>query len=269
MEKTMWIFYLFLAIIILVIIYSLFEKIWIRIKTYYISINKPAFHGFKIVFISDLHHSEFVSKRYLQKVIKIINSLKPDIVLLGGDYISTKEKYIAKVFNLLKDLQAQFGVYGVIGNHDFEVSKEKVLEEMKKAGIISLDNESYWITYNNERIKLGGVADFMCDAPLVDKTVHDVSEDDYVILISHNPDFAEIAKEHHVDLMLSGHTHGGQITVFGLYAPLIPSLYKQKYRSGLIEHERLKVIVSHGVGVVGVPFRFCARPEITVIEFTN
>ncbi|NLG81653.1 MAG: metallophosphoesterase [Bacilli bacterium] len=269
MVEDMWIIYLLLALVIIVVVYALFEKSWMKLKTYYVKINRPNLKGLRIAFISDLHHSEYVSIRYLKKVVERVNSLKTDVIILGGDYVSSKEKYIEPVFSILKDLKAPLGVYGVIGNHDFEAAKAKVLQAMQKAGIISLDNESYWLKYNNDKFKLGGIADIMYDLPNINKTIHDVENDDYVILVSHNPDYAEVAKDYPVDLMVSGHTHGGQITLFGLYAPVIPSKYKQKYRSGLIKHGRLHTIVSHGVGVVGLPFRFFARPEITIIEFTD
>lgn len=266
-----WINISFVLIIIflLMFFYTFVERYWVQIKHYQIKMNKKSFNGFKIIFLSDFHHSSIVTKKYLNKVVNKVNELKPDLIILGGDYVSTDLKYVTPIFEVLKKLKATKGVFGVIGNHDINVSKDKVLNAMKKADIKSLDNRSYWIHHQNDRIKLGGAADFLYDKPDIVKTIDDVSPNDYVILVSHNPDYVEEIKNHHIDLMLSGHTHGGQVTIFGMYAPYIPSNYKQKYRTGLKVINQVKLIVTNGVGVVGLPIRFFARPQIVMIELVN
>src|SRR5690606_11877757 len=119
---------------------------------------------------TDFHHSELVSLRFIRKIIKQVNKLNPDIIILGGDYISNRKRYIKPIFKELKNLQAKYGVYGVLGNHDVAVDKDKVLECLKGAGINSLDNKAYWINKGNDKIKLGGVSDYLFDQPDITET---------------------------------------------------------------------------------------------------
>ncbi len=263
-----WINVLFILTILflLLFIYSFIERFWIKTTKYKVYINKKNFDQFKIIFISDFHHSSIVSKRFIKRIVRRVNDLKPDLIILGGDYISASFKYIEPLFKELNQMNAKYGIYGVIGNHDIDVSKEKILNAMKVNDIKSLDNKSYWIVKDNERIKIGGVADYLYDKPDIKNTLHDVDTDDFIILVSHNPDYVEEIKNHNINLMLSGHTHGGQVTIFGMYAPYIPSNYKQKYRKGLKQINQIKLIITNGIGVVGLPIRFFARPEIVEIS---
>jgi len=270
MEKNLInLFFVLTLLFLFMFLYSLWEKYWIQMKYYTIKVNKKSFNGFKIVFISDLHHSSIVSKKFIKNIVKKVNDMKPDLIILGGDYVSSEIKYIKPVFEILKTLSANKGIYGVLGNHDMNVSKNKILMAMEKAGIQSLDNQSYWIENGDERIKLGGVADFIYGHPKIENTIFDVLHHDYVILVSHNPDYVDEVKNLKIDLMLSGHTHGGQVTIFGMYAPYIPSTYKQRYRTGLKIVNRIQLIITNGVGVVGLPIRFFARPQIVVVKLNN
>lgn len=266
-----WIYVTFVLIVIYLVafIYSFFEKYWVEVKTYQITINKQAFHNYKIVFLTDFHHSEIVSQKFIRKVVNNVNQMHPDLIVLGGDYVSNKKIFVEPIFKELANLETQDGIYGVIGNHDIDVSKELVLECMEKANIKSLDNDAYWINKDNDRIRLGGVADYLFEKPDISKILQDVKDDDFVMVVSHNPDYIEKIKNDKIDVMLSGHTHGGQVTVFGLFAPYIPSEYHQKYRTGLKIVNKIKLIVSNGIGVVGLPIRFFARPQIVVIELIN
>ena len=99
----------------------------------------------------------------------------------------------------------------------------------------------------------------------INPTIKDTEKNDFVILLSHNPDYIEKLQSDKIDLMLSGHTHGGQITFFGLFAPLIPSAYGQKYRTGLVETVQTKLLVSNGIRKVTPPVRFFARPQINIV----
>ncbi|MEN8908026.1 MAG: metallophosphoesterase [Clostridiales bacterium] len=254
---------------ILVAIYGLLEPRLIEIKNNEIlrkDIPKK-FNNYKIAFISDIHYNNISSESHMRNVVKKVNALNPDIILLGGDYTDSDEKYIDPVFNILKGLKAKDGVYGVIGNHDFYKNcKDKTLESMEKSDIKSLDNEGVWIKKSDEKIRIGGVGDYWHDAQLPENTTEPAKKDDFILLVSHNPDYVEELKDEKVDLILSGHTHGGQITFFGLYAPKIPSYYGQKYKTGLIKTGKYDVIVSNGIGYIGLPIRFFAKPQINLIE---
>ncbi len=254
-------------ILAILLVYALLEVYLIDINKITLNNYVPdTFKGTRIVFVSDIHSNKIVSNNHIKNMVKKINELNPDIVLLGGDYIAKGKEHIETCFNELSKINAKVGKYGVLGNHDHYGYPELVRESMEKAGIKCLDNDSVWIQNGNDRIKIGGVGDLWLDKQIIENTIHDVTEEDFVMLLSHNPDYAEKLKTSKIDLMLSGHTHGGQVTLFGLYAPFLPTKYGQKYRQGLIETENTKVLVSKGIGCTGLPFRFFSRPEINVIE---
>lgn len=259
-----WILIIFIA----ALAYMFLESYMLFVKTVDLKdsdIPLP-FDGKKIVFVSDIHHGPHFSKKRIGNLVKRINGLKPDIILLGGDYVESNAQYIKPCFEELQNLNAPLGVYGVLGNHDHWEDVSMVEEEMKKAGITLLKNKAKWVTVKDGGIKIGGVDDLYFGRKDIGPTVNDVQEEDFVILLSHNPDYADKIKNNKIDLVLSGHTHGGQITLFGLWAPYIPSNFGQKYRSGMVETDYTKVYVSKGVGTNVFPLRFFAHPEITVIN---
>jgi hypothetical protein len=140
---------------------------------------------------------------------------------------------------------------------------------MENSGITSLDNQGIWIYSDGERIRLGGVADSWLGYPDPMPTINGANLSDYVILVSHNPDYAEGLETRFVDIVLSGHTHGGQVTLFGLWAPYMPSDYGQKYRGGFANTGFTPVYVTRGIGMTFLPVRFFARPEITVFTLKS
>ncbi len=250
------------------IVYGFIEPYFYYVKETTIqSTEIPAnFNGFKIIFITDIHHNWFSKINNIKHVVNKINNLQPDVILLGGDYTNGGSKYVNPLFNELKQLKAKFGVFGVLGNHDNLETPTLSKQEMKNAGIINLDNKSTFITINGEKIKIGGVVDFWSGYQNLTNTTKDINENDFVVLLSHNPDYVEEIRNKYIDLVLSGHTHGGQITFFGLFAPLIPSRYFQKYRTGLIKTEFTQVLVSNGIGEIFLPIRFFAPPQINLIH---
>lgn len=247
--------------------YSLFEPYWIeeKITTFESSEIPQNFQDFKIVFVSDIHSGPFVSQKRIANFVQKINAQNPDIIILGGDFIEDDPKYIAPCFEELKKLTAKKGIYGVIGNHDAREAYNKTYKTMQEAGITPLENDAEWIEIDGQKIKLGGVTWDGTEDPDISPTTEDTNKNDFVILASHIPDFAEELKTDKIDLMLSGHTHGGQVTLFGLYAPYIPSDYGQKYRTGIIKTDRTTVLVSNGLGTSFLPIRFFARPQINII----
>jgi predicted MPP superfamily phosphohydrolase len=250
-------------------VYALVEPFLVEVKRY--DIESPdipeSLKGMRIAFITDIHHTEIYPRDRVRDLVEKVNGLKPDIILLGGDYVNKSPKFIEPCFEELAQLEAPYGKFGVLGNHDHWESATLTKICMDKAGIKRLDNKSEWINKDGQRIKIGGVGDIWEDKQELDKTIFDVEEKDFVILLSHNPDYAERIKTTKIDLVLSGHTHGGQVTLFGLWAPFIPSGYGEKYKTGIIKTDYTEVLVSNGVGYVGyLPVRFFARPQIVVVE---
>jgi predicted MPP superfamily phosphohydrolase len=264
---------------IILLIYSSLETRWIKISN--ITIESPdvpiSFNGIKIVFVSDIHHGSALSRERVKSLVQRINNLHPDIIILGGDYISIKEKYIKPVFEELRNLKSKYGIYGVMGNHDYFVNGDLTKKMMAQNGVKMCVNKSYWLKINRDSIKIGGVDDPEGSKPEIDSTIYDVHRKDFCILISHRPDYIEKIKSNLVDLTLSGHTHGGQVTFFGLWAPILPSdngLWAslslsndtQKYRYGLIHpNPNMQSYISSGIGTRFPHFRFFCRPEIAVL----
>lgn len=257
--------------------YSYYESRHIHLRQY--TLENPQvplnFENFKIVFIADTHCNKFFSPTDFENLVNRINQLNADIVILGGDYTLIDPQYSKPFFETLKRIKAKYGIYSVFGNHDFWHDINVLRNGFEKANINICDNQSYWIKIGNDSIKIGGVGDLWEDQQIISNTIEDVKENNFCILLSHNPDYIEkmtIEEQNRINLMLSGHTHAGQVTLFGLYAPIMPStlslhpnLTGQKYRYGWKEVNQTKIYITSGIGVDKFPFRFFAAPEIVEI----
>jgi len=248
--------------------YSLIEPYLMEVKQIGVESKDipESFDGKKVVFISDIHYGPFFSKERVRDLVTEVNDLAPDLIVIGGDYVDHSSEDISSCFEELRNLKAPLGVYGVLGNHDHWGRENLTHEKMTEAGITPLDNKAVWISLVGERIKLGGVGDLWHDTQNISPTIDGVGVDDFIVLLSHNPDYAEKIKTDKVDLVLSGHTHDGQVTFFWLWAPYTNSKYGQKYRSGFVDTKYAKVYVTRGIGTTILPIRFFARPEITVLN---
>jgi len=191
------------------------------------------------------------------------------MVILGGDYASRDSPNTSVCFEELKKLQAPLGKYGVLGNHDYWAGGVEALQAMTGAGITPPDNSGLWVYSGSERIRLGGVSDLWRGKPDPIPAINTANLSDYVILVSHNPDYAEELETSRMDIALSGHTHGGQVTLFGLWVPYMPSDYGQKYKGGFARTAYTEVYVTRGKGMTFLPIRFFARPEITVLTLKS
>ncbi len=259
-----------LAIIIIMIsfmVYSLIEPYWIQTEEIKIESNQiPAqFDGKKIVFISDVHLGSwpFFDQKRTEDLVNQVNELHPDMILLGGDYVSDETPYISPCFTELSKLNAPLGVYGVLGNND---PHNQSIKAMKNAGITYIGNDGDWIENQGAKIRVGGVGDMRTDTQNQAAAIGNANKSDFLVLVSHNPDFFPQVDKSYVDVMLSGHTHGGQITFFGIWAPVVHSQYGNKYRTGIIKENNTTLIVSNGIGTIMLPMRFFARPQIIVLE---
>ena len=250
------------------LIYSFIEPYFIKVNNIEIvdSDIPESFENKKIVFVADIHHGPFFSRKRVKKLVEQVNKLNPDIIILGGDYVHGSPQYILPCFEELQKLNAKIDKFGVIGNHDNWESTRLTEKGMKIARIKILENEAYWIFLSKDKIKIGGTEDLWTGFPDAEPTIKNTKKEDFVILVTHNPDYVEEIKTPNIDLILGGHNHGGQITLFGLYAPIMFSDYGQKYKSGIVETNNTKVVVTNGIGMVNLPLRFFARPEIVVLS---
>lgn len=257
--------------------YMYAETYRIEIKHYeFASSDVPQqFDGVTIALVTDIHRGWFFSQKRVVNLVDRVNSLRPDIVALGGDYIYARREYEGSTFAALANLRAPLGRFAVLGNHDYGEHDDgtrdssAATEAIERAGIQLLDNRGVWLTLRGARIRVGGVADYKEGQPDLSPTATGTTPSDFVLLLCHNPDYAEILPAGAVDLMLSGHTHGGQVTFFGLWAPRLPSDYGQKYRTGMVRTATTTVVISNGVGTIFPPLRFFARPQIVDITLRH
>lgn len=254
----------FLVIAILGITYGMFEYHWLKItklksSDFNNAILPEDLVGKRIVFVSDFqfdHKRRWFMHRMARKVVDEINMAKPDLVLLGGDYIHQDHKGNVNIFNYLKEISAP--KIGVLGNHDYR-NIETVKVGLKTAGVHLLINE----TMDYCGLTIVGVDDYKEGAPVLPE-----SQTQPTLLLNHNPDYFETINQK-FDFALSGHLHAGQITSFGLFAPISNSENGQKLLYGLKKRPNGTLYVTSGVGgsVGPLPVRFFARPEIVIIDF--
>jgi predicted MPP superfamily phosphohydrolase len=257
-----------------VVVYPFLEAKWCRIVRQMIVLpNLPAaFRGLKVALIADVHHGPFVPLAYIRHVVSMANAQKPDLTLLAGDYVHHHHSYIAPGIEALGKLEAKLGRFAVRGNHDnhayrgsnhsYRANSSAALAD---AELPDLDNVGVWLERGRNRLRICGVGDLWTDRQDLDGALGDATEDDAVVMLSHNPDFAETLRDKRVGLILSGHTHGGQLFVPGLGAPIVPSQYGQKYLHGLVNGPSCQVFITRGVGTITPPARLFCRPEIVLI----
>ncbi len=248
-------------------VYPFLEAKWCRVSQQQIALpNLPAtFRGTTVVHISDVHHGPFVPLTYVQHIVELANSLEPDLILLTGDFVSRSDRYIEPSAKALGKLKARIGRFAVLGNHDHWQSAAESRQALDEASITQTDNTGVWLKQGQGRLRICGVGDLWTDHQDPRSALGDATEGDAVIMLSHNPDFAELIDDQRVGLMLCGHTHGGQVVIPGFGAPIVPSKYGQKYLHGLVQGPKCQVFVSRGVGTVTPPVRFLCRPEIVHI----
>ncbi len=231
-----------------------------------------AFHGFTIAQISDIHFQEYTEAFFLERVIKTANDLLPDLVALTGDYItdgpfpsSYAENRIGHCVEMLGKINAPLR-YAVLGNHDALVNPDSVTDNLQSHGIPVLANRYVAVERQQQRIWLSGIEDACIQRPDLQAAVPKptVRQNEPVILLGHEPDFGDVVAKHGVDLMLSGHTHGGQIRIPLMRPHFLPEL-GDKYVEGLFAIDQMQLYVNRGIGTVSLPFRFRCRPELTLI----
>lgn len=239
-----------------------------------------AFRGFKIAQLSDLHSSPLVDKEHLDHAVDLALAEKPDLIALTGDFIGHSlrtasnyihefdAQYLDNLVTALSRAKAPFGTFAVLGNHDFwsgpEVTKRIHHDFEHRAGIRVLRNQRVTLTKGKESIQLLGIDDYWNTWDL-SKTMRKVPRQSVKILLSHNPDINhQIRPSHKIDLILSGHTHGGQIS-FPFIGPPFRPTRDERYLRGLVRDGDRQTYITRGVGHLVVPIRFNCPPEVTLI----
>lgn len=237
------------------------------------------FDGFTIIQLSDFHFDPYFSIIPIRKSVQITNALKPDLIVLTGDFVSApaiesalRNKRAAlqadPCSEVLKDLRAPHGVWAVLGNHDAFSDPVHVTEALKAGGINVLSNSAAPIERSGRRFWLAGVADVLARHADIDLTLKGISPQERVVLLAHEPDFADHTVKYSVDLQLSGHSHGGQVRL-PLVGPVYLPRLGRKYPRGLRTIGRLSLYTNVGIGTLYVPVRWNCAPEVTLITLRS
>jgi len=270
-----------------------------RIREFTVPIKDlpPSLDGLVLSVIADLHYGPRVPASHVQSAIASAMSINADVDLFLGDYIHNGPTFMPRVLQLMQPLIARGRSIGIMGNHEsyfggFETNASLLAD----AGILMLENQAVVIrrpntgdpriapsitrldvnnaNYANGGLVIAGVADLWTQSPDVENALARVENDVPRVILSHHPDVAECAALKsgeagrppvRADLMLSGHTHGGQVTLPLIGAPIVPSNFGQRYRSGLCRGPACPVIVSNGIGVSLLPVRINVPPEVLKI----
>ena len=274
------------VIIIFALLFSLYMfKTSRALRVRYIDLEfedlPKSFDNIKVALASDIHSGLYIPTSHIQKMSDMITENKPDIILFIGDYIYSaprwfkyhNKKNIRKLNEGIKNLNAPLGKYAVMGNHDNYESKIDISNALDSNNFKMLDNNIIFITNDiGEYISIGGVGDFMTDDVKFDLATKNVKTNDFNILLSHEPaaPLAIAKKESYnelIDFFVCGHTHGMQISLIPM--PLIERLNKNRDYPlttiyGNMQSDKMKIYVSSGVGVVLLPFRLFAYPEVVI-----
>ena len=217
----------------------------------------------RAVQISDIHFSRVIDERFAERIVPMINGLKPDIVLFTGDYMDKGIADPLKIAGIMNKIEAPLGKYAISGNHEFYTGYFDCIEFIEKNGFEFMDGR---VAEAGRNIAIGGVMDRGAEEADVfyhedEKVLKQFKNENFNIYLKHRPELVE-GDAAHFDLMLSGHTHGGQIFPFSLLVKIV-----NRYIAGMYELENgAKLYVSRGTGSWGPPVRFGATPEITLIE---
>jgi predicted MPP superfamily phosphohydrolase len=238
--------------------------------TLHLSRLPDAFRGMRVVQISDIHYADFTEPFFLREVVGRINQIRPDMVLMTGDFVSFEPMPISWARRhahgcaaILSGIECPLR-YASLGNHDAIVGASYVEGPLREHGIPVLVNDSIPLERGGQRLWLAGLGSVCTGDNDLPRTLSRVAATEPVILMAHEPDILPDVAKHPVDLMLSGHTHGGQVRLPFLPLYHLPE-YGQKYVEGLFRRGSTQLYVNRGIGAVGVPFRFRCPPEITIL----
>jgi uncharacterized protein len=245
------------------------ERYVVLTNTYRLCVpNLPdAFAGFRLVQLSDLHYGSLMPLSIIESVIRRANEIDGDAILCTGDYVHERRsvRQIDAVWPILSRLTARCGIFSVLGNHDHWADTARSQYWLTETGQ-DLRHKVFPIEKGGQRIWLVGAGDLWEDHGNIDALLRQVPGPDCRIVLAHNPDTADTHFSGRVDLMISGHTHGGQICIPFLGAPILP-VRNKTYSSGLkLSPRGLRVFISKGIGWACYPVRFNCFPEIAVLE---
>jgi hypothetical protein len=225
----------------------------------------PALAGFRIVQLSDFHLYPFTQLSFLRSAVEQANALKPDLIVLTGDYVTLDAEAIDELAPLLATLDARHGVYGVLGNHDLWTNRRTIEAGFANARVPLLINQQISIAAGQGQLHLVGLDDGWSGQPDLAAALDAVPAHAPAILLLHEPDlFDEYAADPRIRVQLSGHSHGGQVRMWGNQPPILPR-YGRKYVQGLFQLQETWLYTNRGLGYTSIPIRVNCPPEITEV----
>jgi uncharacterized protein len=239
----------------------------------------PAFDGFTILQLSDFHYDPYFSAKPIGASVRMASALNPDLVVLTGDFVSspafdrstlvkTAAAYVEPCAKALSELRAPYGVWAVLGNHDLLSDPQHVQSALREVGIQVLRNAAVPVERDGQKFWLAGVGDALLGDANLDITLRGLPPADAVVLMAHEPDFADYAAHYPIDLQLSGHSHGGQIRFPFVGAIYLPEMAR-KYPQGLRQIGDLMLYTNVGLGTLLIPVRWNCPPEVTLITLRS
>ena len=251
------------------------EPHWLELNRHDVEIAglEAPFHGLRIVQLSDLHCGQHVTPAYLNEAVDLAMAQQGDVVVLTGDFIHKGFKHVEHVAKVVGRLSSPHGVFAVLGNHDYSVRNamgwrryrhlhRAVSDALVSQGIRVLHNESVALARAGAHLHLSGVADLWSRNCDIDRTFHGLCPSVPRVVLAHNPRTLEHIGAHRCDLMLSGHTHGGQVNLPGV-GRIALNAHGKRLAAGLYSFRNMLVYVNKGVGF-GLRLRYGVRPEVAV-----
>lgn len=245
------------------------EPHWIETRRVALPIRHlaPEFEGYHLVQISDLHADQFMTAAWLGHIVARVNALKPDLIVITGDYVTDSHLHALPAFlpAALKGLRAVDGVYGIVGNHDYYGDVTDSQSVMAQGNVCNLSNAVHTVRRGAGVLHIAGLDSAVYQNARLDVVLAALPDDDTpAILLAHEPDVADFsATTGRFALQVSGHTHGGQVRLPFVGMVWWP-FHGRRYEQGLYRVREMWLYVNRGLGMVDVPLRFNCRPEITV-----
>jgi uncharacterized protein len=248
------------------------EPRWLQLRKRRIHVSSlpGALEGLRIGLLTDLHAGTDADFRLVRRAVRMLMAERPDLIALTGDFAADDAKDFSAVLACLDDLRAPLGVYAVPGNHDYIVGIDRWRRDIARhPTIVDLTNGFRNLDARGARLCVAGVDDFYEGNPRLRLPARE--ERDFTLLLAHSPDEAERCRRDHdsVGLIVSGHTHGGQVRLPFVGPPVTSAEHDDLYDEGLRRRPWTQVYTSRGIGTVHLPVRLLARPEVALLELTR
>jgi uncharacterized protein len=242
---------------------------WISETDVFIRDLPERFENFRITQLTDIHHSRILDIDQVRRVVALAQQTKPDMFVLTGDYTTTYRRFIEPCAEALRSLSAPEGVWAVLGNHDHYTDPELTTRALQRQKIAVMNNVHTTLQRGPDALQLAGIDDWTWNAVDWSAAFAGLQQTAPTILLSHQPGVLDLDQTREVALILSGHTHGGQVRFPFVGAPARYATNDLKYDRGLFRRGTTQLYVSSGTGVIGLPVRLGTRPEIAVLRLKH